>query len=130
LENKGFARGLNFIQTSRANMRSSSVFVQFRNTAVGKMLASPWRRTCPGNTSLWVLGRSGFADVLAEVEWLDLSAVDLRRADLRHGRLAKVLDRPAHDRYPDPARTRWTNRHRGHCDSKNDDTALNATGSS
>jgi len=36
---------------------------------------------------LWVLGRGGFADALAENEWLDLSAVDLRRADLRNARL-------------------------------------------
>ena len=36
---------------------------------------------------LWVLGRGGFADALGENEWLDLSVVDLRRADLRNARL-------------------------------------------
>jgi hypothetical protein len=39
---------------------------------------------------LWVLGRSGFADALGEDQWLDLSAVDLRRADLRNARLGDV----------------------------------------
>jgi hypothetical protein len=40
--------------------------------------------------SLWVLGRGGFADALGEDQWLDLSAVDLRRADLRNARLGDV----------------------------------------
>jgi Pentapeptide repeats (8 copies) len=40
--------------------------------------------------SLWVLARSGFADALGEDRWLDLSAVDLRRADLRNARLGDV----------------------------------------
>ena len=39
---------------------------------------------------LWVLGRGGFADALGEGQWLDLSAVDLRRADLRNARLGDV----------------------------------------
>jgi Pentapeptide repeats (8 copies) len=39
---------------------------------------------------LWVLGRSGFADALGVDQWLDLSAVDLRRADLRNARLGDV----------------------------------------
>jgi uncharacterized protein YjbI with pentapeptide repeats len=34
-----------------------------------------------------VLGRGGFDDALGDAQWLDLTAVDFRRADLRHGRL-------------------------------------------
>ena len=40
--------------------------------------------------SLWVLGRGGFAETLGEEQWLDLSAVDLRRGDLRNARLGDV----------------------------------------
>jgi hypothetical protein len=40
--------------------------------------------------SLWVLGRGGFADALGEEQWLDLSAVDLRRANLRNAQLGDV----------------------------------------
>jgi hypothetical protein len=40
--------------------------------------------------SLWVLGRGGFARALGQDQWLDLSAVDLRRADLRDAHLGDV----------------------------------------
>jgi hypothetical protein len=47
-------------------------------------------RAADVQTSLWVLGRGGFADALGEEQWLDLSAVDLRRADLRNAQLSDV----------------------------------------
>jgi hypothetical protein len=47
-------------------------------------------RAADVQASLWVLGRGGFADALGEEQWLDLSAVDLRRADLRNARLGEV----------------------------------------
>lgn len=40
--------------------------------------------------SLWVLGRGGFARALGHYRWLDLSGVDLRRADLRAAHLGDV----------------------------------------
>jgi hypothetical protein len=42
------------------------------------------------HASLWVLGRGGFARALGHYRWLDLSGVDLRRADLRDAHLGDV----------------------------------------
>jgi Pentapeptide repeats (8 copies) len=47
-------------------------------------------RAPDAQASLWVLGRGGFADALGKDQWLDLSATDLRRADLRNARLGDV----------------------------------------
>jgi hypothetical protein len=45
--------------------------------------------------SIWVLGRGGFARALGQYRWLDLSGVDLRRADLRDAHLGDVDFRSA-----------------------------------
>jgi Pentapeptide repeats (8 copies) len=63
---------------------------QYLETAPIDQVPKLQTRAADVQASLWVLGRGGFADALGEEQWLDLSAVDLRRADLRNARLGDV----------------------------------------